>query len=302
MDIPKVTVEDESIKAVGIILHAIHLQGHLVPETVSYSLLRHLAIVCDKYDLRKSLGTWPETWAKSHADKMEQPRNESLFIAVAFKLDAVFPKITKSLILGTRTLDDGTMVTIYNQVIGEDIPEVILGKFVDPIYSMLLRNPDQIKSVRMETIVAIEKRLWTLQQPIQNVETACRHYDAEDFDSDDDDDSGPSFCQLLQLGILKRKLFYLEHPHSESPFRKRSLYSIMSDVEDIKNTVPEALRPHERCLRPLVCTHTPPSVLERSRVSNSTSPGIYIMANFLHESKSSKAWTSANIFKVPYKM
>ena len=62
--IPTVTVKDDSIKAMGIILHAIHLQGHQVPETVSCSLLRHLAVVCDKYDLRKSLGTWPETWAK----------------------------------------------------------------------------------------------------------------------------------------------------------------------------------------------------------------------------------------------
>lgn len=66
IEVAVVTVEDESTQALEIILHAIHLQGHLVPEKISFDLLHQLAIVCDKYDLRKSLGTWPETWFKSN--------------------------------------------------------------------------------------------------------------------------------------------------------------------------------------------------------------------------------------------
>ncbi len=126
--IPKVTVVDESIKAMEIILYVIHLQSHLVPETVSYLVLRHLAIICDKYDLRNGLGKWPETWVNSQIEKMEQPRNESLFIALAFKLDTTFTKITRTLIMNTGTLDDGTLRSVYHQIIGENIPEVIVGR------------------------------------------------------------------------------------------------------------------------------------------------------------------------------
>ena len=100
----------------------------------------------------------------------------------------------------------------------------------------------------MEAIVAIEKRLWKLQEPIQNVETACRHFAVEEF-VDDDDNHGPGFCQLIQSGILRRKLFYLEHPHGESPFRKRSLDCILFDLEDVNNTRPRALKYHQSCLK-----------------------------------------------------
>ena len=136
---PEVTVEDESAEAVGIILLAIHIQGHRVPQTVSYHMLQYLAIVCDKYDLRSSLGAWPEMWVKDHVENMDQARNEALFIAYAFKLDAAFAKITRRLILSSRIAGNDTVVNIFGQVIGGYTPGVVLGMPVFLMKTMTLR-------------------------------------------------------------------------------------------------------------------------------------------------------------------
>ena len=145
-ELPEVTVEGESIEAVGIILLAIHIQGHRVPQTVSYQTLQYLAIICDKYDLRSSLGAWPEMWMKIHTDSMDQALNEALLIAYAFKLDAAFAKITRRLILSSRISGNGTVVNISGQVIGGYTPGVVPGKPVFPIKITTLRinRSDQV--------------------------------------------------------------------------------------------------------------------------------------------------------------
>ena len=102
----------------------------------------------------------------------------------------------------------------------------------------------------MEAIIAIERRPWKLQESIQNVETACIHFRSGER-IDYDADHGPGLCQLLQSGILRRKLSYLEHPHPESPLRKKSLDRIIFDLEQVKNARPKALRNHHICLKGL---------------------------------------------------
>ena len=89
-----------------------------------------ISLSFDKYDLRSSLGAWPDLWVKNHTDKFDQGRNGDFFVAYAFKLDAAFAKITRRLILSSRISGNEKLVNVFDQVIGEFAPTQVQGKLL----------------------------------------------------------------------------------------------------------------------------------------------------------------------------
>jgi hypothetical protein len=112
--------EEESVEAFGIILHAIHLQYDKVPREVDFGLLVKLAVVCDKYDMAKSVRPLVDGWAlrtESSAVKYwydtglppRFPRRGAfadwLFVAWVFGRETTFCKISEGLMFQTRGKD-----------------------------------------------------------------------------------------------------------------------------------------------------------------------------------------------------
>jgi hypothetical protein len=140
--------EEESVEAFGIILHAIHLQYDKIPLQVDFDLLVQLAVVCDKYDMAKSVSTLVDGWALRsetsavklwHHDRHSRgfpPRGEFadwLFVAWVFERESTFYKLSDALKLKTR----GTNPNDWRECFLEDsgdvkqwllhIPDVVIG-------------------------------------------------------------------------------------------------------------------------------------------------------------------------------
>ncbi len=138
LDLPRFTFLDENIVAMMHILHAIHLQSDQVPKEVSYSLLHELAMICDKYDLRRGLGTWPQTWAKFWTPNTESARKD-LFITFTLKLHVQFRDISRKIILHAVSPDAGDLLELGDDdFLGLDIPLNLLGERLCPTETPLL--------------------------------------------------------------------------------------------------------------------------------------------------------------------
>ena len=124
--IQDVTFEDDDFKTMEILMNVIHLQHHNVPRGVSFEQLDKIAQLCDKYDLVRSLGPWPELWSKPYEVKIETEGYERwLFIAIVFKNAPVYYRITKHLILATRLTD--TELVVNDRRFAEGVPTRVLG-------------------------------------------------------------------------------------------------------------------------------------------------------------------------------
>lgn len=129
---PTVSIEDPCVYAIKMFLHVIHMQGHLVPEVVSFKHLLHLAIVCDKYDLRRSLRAWPSIWIKFHC-RLVSPKpsmmfySKSLVIASAFKDEDLLSDVTKRLIIDSNCSPAGNLVTPDGDELGDGVSGMLIG-------------------------------------------------------------------------------------------------------------------------------------------------------------------------------
>ena len=124
--IEDVTFEDDDFKTMEILMNVIHLQHHNVPREVSFEQLDKTAQLCDKYDLVRSLGPWPEVWSKPYKARTEAEGYERwLFIAIVFKNAPIYSRITKHLILATRLTD--TELVVNDREFAKGVPTRVLG-------------------------------------------------------------------------------------------------------------------------------------------------------------------------------
>lgn len=59
---------EDDAQALQILLYIAHLQFHSIPETLSFTQLLNLAIICDKYDTARLLFPWFHKWGTSFRD------------------------------------------------------------------------------------------------------------------------------------------------------------------------------------------------------------------------------------------
>ena len=129
----ELTLMDDDPHHMEVLMSIIHLQGSEVPSKISWEDFLGFARLCDKYDLRRSLGAYPDLWANDFLSCIEKPGFECwLLIAYAFKLVEPFERITRRLIKHTSPskgtygveIVDGMGTTYFS----EGVPDAIIGR------------------------------------------------------------------------------------------------------------------------------------------------------------------------------
>ena len=123
---------DDDYEILSIVANVIHVQHDKVPVEVPFGVLDTMAIVCDKYDLRKCLGLWPQKWSEPYLDKVSNPGYERwLFISMVFRNGPIFSAISKRLIVSTAISEFGDLQTPGSVWNPEGVPAGILGKHLN---------------------------------------------------------------------------------------------------------------------------------------------------------------------------
>ncbi len=127
--IREVAFGDDDFPAMVTIMNILHLQHDRVPPRISFTQLRETAMLCDKYDLIRSIGLWPATWAQHYVDRIEKKGyHHWLLIASVFKQREAFTKITRHLILNSRIhANTGDLVTADGWPFTEGVSSTVVG-------------------------------------------------------------------------------------------------------------------------------------------------------------------------------
>ena len=127
--IPQVIFKDDDFQAMTVMMNVLHLQHQNVPKRTTFDQLHNIAIICDKYDLARSMGLWLDTWAQQFIGQEEKKGFEGwLLIATVFQQKEVFTRMTKHIILNsTIDVNTGDLVTADGWEYDEGVPTGIMG-------------------------------------------------------------------------------------------------------------------------------------------------------------------------------
>lgn len=124
-----VSFEDDNFETMTIIARIIHLQSDKVPATITFKQLYQVAVMCDKYDLKRCLGPWTNIWATPYLDCYKrQGYEEWLFMSIVFQYDDLFKEVTRHLVINTEISEQGTLVTITGFDLSEGVSSTVLGE------------------------------------------------------------------------------------------------------------------------------------------------------------------------------
>ena len=124
-----IRLEEESINAMDIFLNMTHLKGQALPVSLSYAQLYDLAILCDKYDLRKVLGHWPRIWSDEISGRSSNPAGQEwLYIQSIFGFKDLFSKTSRGIILDSTLRHDGSLLIKGNKKLDRRLSCFVLGK------------------------------------------------------------------------------------------------------------------------------------------------------------------------------
>ena len=121
----------------AVILRILHLQFDLVPTEctgVDEVKLYQMAIICDKYDMKRALGYWFKQWAVKEGGIVEidaQSAPKYLFMAYAFGHEAMFTQLSRELMLRYKVTDDGSLALPGTKhPIFDDcfVPDIVVGR------------------------------------------------------------------------------------------------------------------------------------------------------------------------------
>ena len=128
-----VSFEDDDFQTMAMIARIMHLQNDQVPEKLSFKQLHQVAILCDKYDLKRCLGYWPKNWATPYLNSYAIEGYEGwLFMSIVFGYDGLFKEVTRHLILNSKVSGDNSLVTPKGIDLGERVSSTITGKMLTP--------------------------------------------------------------------------------------------------------------------------------------------------------------------------
>ncbi|KAK6530426.1 hypothetical protein TWF694_003778 [Orbilia ellipsospora] len=124
---------DDDIAALGWLLNIIHFQTESVPQELGWRDLVSVAIICDKYDLKRAVKLWAEQWTKVYLPEndlswetypeqmLKEGCEDWLFLAQAF------PGVPR--------------VLSFSQRIQSMLVEEIVGDMEDPDAGSCVRDP-----------------------------------------------------------------------------------------------------------------------------------------------------------------
>lgn len=125
----QVLFPDDDAQALQIVLSIAHLEFHSIPETLSFTQLLNLAIICDKYDTARLIRPWFHRWEKSFENSATDLGHEqSLLIAWVFRDPDTFKRVANSLVRIIRVNFQGGGVARQGlPPLGEHMPPGIIG-------------------------------------------------------------------------------------------------------------------------------------------------------------------------------
>ncbi|KAK4692995.1 hypothetical protein P7C71_g4314, partial [Lecanoromycetidae sp. Uapishka_2] len=139
--IQTISFPDDQFQPMLTVARIIHLQSNFVDKEVSFQQLYQIAILCDKYDLRRCLGPWVDIWSKPYLDSFRSEGFHGwLFISKVFRYGDVFKAITRHLIMDCEISATGEHVIGKGHDIAERMPTSI-------IVSAMVAAPNTIPDV-----------------------------------------------------------------------------------------------------------------------------------------------------------
>ena len=131
--IQAVSFEDDDFQAMAMIARIMHLQSDKVPDKLTFQQLYQVAILCDKYDLKRCLGYWPKMWATPYWNSYGIEGYEGwLFMSTVFGYEGLFKEVTRHLILNSKVSTDDSLVTAKGIDVSERVSSTIIGKMLTP--------------------------------------------------------------------------------------------------------------------------------------------------------------------------
>ena len=128
-----VSFEDDDFQTMAMIARIMHLQSDKVPDKLTFKQLYQVAILCDKYDLKRCLGYWPKIWATPYLNSYGIEGYEGwLFMSTVFGYDGLFKEVTRHLILNSKVSRDNSLITTKGIDLGERVSSNITGKMLTP--------------------------------------------------------------------------------------------------------------------------------------------------------------------------
>ena len=123
-----VLFKDDNFEAMTLVARIAHLQSEDVPTTLAFNQLYQVAVICDKYDLKRCLGPWTKIWATPYLDcYARQGYEKLLFISVVFQFDELFKDVTRHIVINSEISEQGTLVTTTGVDLSEGVSSAILG-------------------------------------------------------------------------------------------------------------------------------------------------------------------------------
>ena len=124
-----VTFDDDNFEIMAILARIMHLQSDVVPSTLTFKQLYRVAVLCDKYDLKRCLGPWAGIWAAPYLDcYARQGYEEWLFMSIVFRYGGLFKEVTRHIIINSELSEQGTLVATSGFDLSEGISSTILGE------------------------------------------------------------------------------------------------------------------------------------------------------------------------------
>ena len=128
-----VSFEDDDFQTMAMITRIMHLQSDKVPDKLTFKQLYQVAVLCDKYDLKRCLGYWPKIWATPYLNSYGIEGYEGwLFMSTVFGYDGLFKEVTRHLILNSKVSRDNSLVTTKGMDLSERVSSTIIGKMLTP--------------------------------------------------------------------------------------------------------------------------------------------------------------------------
>jgi len=123
-----ISFSDDDFESMEIVARIIHLQFDQVPDSLLFSQLYHIAVLCDKYDLKRCLGMYPDLWSKPYLNSYRLEGYEGwLSMSIVFRYDGLFKEVTRHLRLNAQVTGGGALVLNQNYDLGNGISSTIIG-------------------------------------------------------------------------------------------------------------------------------------------------------------------------------
>lgn len=124
-----VILPEDDAQALQILLYIAHLQFHSIPETLSFTQLLNLAIICDKYDTARLIFPWFHKWEISFKNSALELGHEcSLLIAWVFRDLGTFKDVADTLVQTTCVNSRGEYLALQElNGLGDHMPPGVIG-------------------------------------------------------------------------------------------------------------------------------------------------------------------------------